>query len=145
MGSMSDIPVVTVPNMTCNFNIIPPEVREQVFRPILMDYFAEHQLTTTFTINTFVSKYLLRRENRNDQGFGKLTILHDSVEITDRVLAISPESSWIGWVVGTGWRGLSRRLTFNCYQLVWAAGAGRKLLICEKTESEKIESEQLNG
>lgn len=42
MDSMSDVPVVTVPNMMCNFNIIPPEVREQMFRPILMDYFAEH-------------------------------------------------------------------------------------------------------
>ncbi|TEY76298.1 hypothetical protein BOTCAL_0060g00090 [Botryotinia calthae] len=99
---------------------------------------------TTFTIKIFVFNRLSRGWGvRNRQE--KLASSCEDVEIINKVLAISPESTWIERVPGMEPRGNSRGGVVSCYQLVWAAGTCRKLLICEKRENEKIEGAQLDG
>ncbi|TGO43488.1 hypothetical protein BHYA_0001g01190 [Botrytis hyacinthi] len=66
--------------------------------------------------------------------------LRKGAEVINRLLAISLETSYVEMVPEMGGREIDLGWGIRCYQLVWAAGDGRKLLICEKTESE-----QLNG
>ncbi|KAF7955820.1 hypothetical protein EAE96_004742 [Botrytis aclada] len=96
-------------------------------------------LLTTFAIKTF-------DENFPESRFRSMTIrqnlaiLRKGTENINRLLEISSESSWGDIVPGIGWRKIDRGFVVSCYQLVWTAGFGRKLLICKKTEIE-----QLNG
>ncbi|TGO17872.1 hypothetical protein BTUL_0014g00670 [Botrytis tulipae] len=94
---------------------------------------------TTFSIKIFQTKTPPRRcgirhcpENPDS--------LHEGAEVINRLLAISLEISYIEMVPEMVGRKIDRGCGVRCYQLVWAAGDGRKLLICDKTESE-----QLNG
>ncbi|TGO64016.1 hypothetical protein BCON_0009g00250 [Botryotinia convoluta] len=93
----------------------------------------------TFTIKTFYANSPSKR-CRVIHGQENPASLREGAEIIDRLMAISPESSWTKRVSGMGRRVIDRGWGVNCYQLDWAAGVGRKLLICEKTESEQLNS-----
>ncbi|KAF7909585.1 uncharacterized protein EAF01_003303 [Botrytis porri] len=94
---------------------------------------------TTFSIKTFQTKFPLgccrAMYVQEDPD-----ILCEGAEVINRLLAISLEPSRIDRVPEMGGREFDRGWGVTCYQLVWAAGVGKNLLICEK-----IESEQLNG
>ncbi|KAF5877402.1 uncharacterized protein Bfra_001769 [Botrytis fragariae] len=91
---------------------------------------------TTFSIKTFETK-LPSKCCRGIYSQETPTSLRESAEVINSLLAISLESSRIERVPGIGRREIDWGWGVSCYQLVWAAGVGRKLLICEKTESEQ--------
>ncbi|KAF7933154.1 uncharacterized protein EAE97_008921 [Botrytis byssoidea] len=94
---------------------------------------------TTFSIKTFETKTPPRRCGIR-HCVESPENLRKGAEVINRLLDISPKISYIEMVPEMGRREINRGWGVSCYQFVWAAGDGRKLLIYDKAESE-----QLNG
>ncbi|KAF7912065.1 hypothetical protein EAE99_010887 [Botrytis elliptica] len=93
---------------------------------------------TTFNIKTFETKTPPRSCGGLKHCIEDPASLTKVPEVINRLLAISPEISRIAMVPEMGRRFINIGWGVSCYQFVWAAGDGRKLLICEKTDSGQL-------